>query len=528
MRSRRPIKIDKLPRGKWQVIWYGDLAYEPHSGIHSQPTVVLVLQSVDSQTDVRKRVSVQFGLLAIVPLGSIWLDGVRIEECPSDAMILRKIEVDPRRVGEVRAGSLSDVAVTPDNFLPFEKFNLHRGDTGSVCLRWSTASGEIVLLPAVEAARFYFGTSSFLLKRVITGHPALDRMWTEAALDPETRVAHMHLAPDVPEKQSTQQIARIAFDKNARRAADLVLRSARLAAAARSKIYPKMAFPFWQPATLSVGGIEIDDGNGPPRFVILRIDSCTGPYPWKRLEVTGGKVVADVPSSPDSGDDSASREGSSALSIGEGEPSTTRVTRGEGRWVAPRFVDLIWKKTVFTANPSAESGSAGGGASASDGAFGVGDGASSGTGAPLELSIEQPPIEVAFIDAGLLGDDLPADHWRRLVQELLQTEVPIQAVLIAPATPTWAIEMFDDEICIAPAMSSSEVGNELSVSIAIDIGIQARDVEAVSWHIFALDVAGFDGMRSTSIDRDQDVVATVRLTFKSQDVAARTVVTDRL
>lgn len=143
-------------------------------------------------------------------------------------------------------------------------------------------------MPATEAIRFYFGTSSHLLKRVVTADPPLDSMWVDKSINLDASMASITLADDVPQKKSPQEIARIAFSKEARTAANLVFRSLQIASATRQQLYPQMKFPFARPSTLTIAGVPITPSSGPKRFVIMRIDSCTGGYPFEDLQVFGG------------------------------------------------------------------------------------------------------------------------------------------------------------------------------------------------------------------------------------------------
>lgn len=212
MTAPRTFRIDVFPAGQWQVIWYGDLSYAPDTGLHSQPTISLLLQAHGEQPCSRRRIAVAFSLIAAIPLASIWKNGERIDERPVEDLVARKIDVIPSQAELVRAGGRLDDSPTADYLLPFRYFSLHEHDTASYCLRWTTEAGEIVLLPAVEAMRFYFGTSSFLLKRVVVGDPPLDRMWTDITLDEGTRKAHLRLADDVPVRKRRATVVLGDFD----------------------------------------------------------------------------------------------------------------------------------------------------------------------------------------------------------------------------------------------------------------------------------------------------------------------------
>lgn len=448
MSEERRFHVDSFPRGRWQVIWYGNLAVLAHTGLYTQPTITLVTQSLDAaRTGQRRRVTVPFSLIAIIPLGSIWEDGERIDERPVEDLVARKIDVTPSQSTVVRAGSRLDGHLAADYLLPFRSFSLHQDDTSAWCLRWSTDAGEIIVLPCTEAIRFYFGTSSFLLKRIMVGDPPLEEMWTRIEKDDQGH-ARMHLAADVPARSSSCEIARIALDEKARHAAVFVSRSARLESGAHAPIQPKMLFPFWQRSTLTVLGAPVHSDEGPPRFIVLRIDQCTAPYPFKQLEVIGGKVVESMGEDRRATPDGPDGEQRAAGAMLGGDPTNTRMSRSDARFSGPRFSDLSRKQVTYV-EPTRPDKSGGGGPAARDGRFALGSGLYGGEGTPLELDILPPAPAIAFVDARLLdgaaGEIRQA--WAALAELLQAGEPTIEPVLVATSKPEW---LDDDSFCEVP------------------------------------------------------------------------------
>ena len=512
MKSNRAIHYKGFPDGIWQILWYGDLGYDA-SDLQSQPKIALVLQSLDAHSHARKRIRVPLSFITLVPLGSIWEDGERVVKRPDAGLQSRKVDVFPGRVEETKAGSLVDADPTSSNLLPFGAFDFHRHDTGTPCLRWTTPAGEIIVLPTMEIIRFYFGTSSFLLRRIVTGRPPLDALWEALTLDPETKDAQVHLAADVPRGKSPRESARIAFDPMVRRAADRVHRSLGVAAGAGAAIHPRMTFPFTKPSTLRVAGVQLPGVHNPPRFVVLRIDSCTASYPFNDLTITGGKDVKEADVDDASEADRIDQNRQRGVSIGSGEPTTGRTSRSEARWEGHRFVDLARKKLHFATLAEA-AGNAGGGQPANDGAFGLGDGISSGSGAPLEIGVFASPSSLAFIDYRLISDLDPIDQWEQISHELEHGNPPIHPILIAEVRPEWAIGFSGDACCeiACDATHSSTDGAAIACRKFRD-WILAHHSEANQWRAFTPEVVRAETSQWTTIRPELDLATTVRGAF---------------
>ena len=81
-----------------------------------------------------------------------------------------------------------------------------------------------MLIPMLELIRFYFGSSSNLLKRVLCGIFRPDRLWTAEQFDSVTGHLKLTLAQGIS-GMSASDIGRIALDSHAREAASLLSKS---------------------------------------------------------------------------------------------------------------------------------------------------------------------------------------------------------------------------------------------------------------------------------------------------------------
>ena len=282
-----PLRIKSFPTGTWEVIWYGEVRYRDR-GRPLFPAIDCAVAAVARYRMSSRTVTVQFSLISMIPLGSLWTDGICDAELLDDETDRLEFSVLPRAVRLARAGQFLS-GESGEHLLDFKQFDLHRGDTGAFCLRIDLPGKPIVVVPVVEVLRFYFGTTSDLLKRIVTGQTA--KLWRSSNVD-ETGTAFLDLRDGVV-IASVAQIARIAFNEDAREAAALVEKSLTAASANGTKLYPKTRFPFSMPATLRGAGILIEPEAGPRRFVVMQIEQCSAKYPFESLTYTGGSEPAE-------------------------------------------------------------------------------------------------------------------------------------------------------------------------------------------------------------------------------------------
>lgn len=280
-RSKAAVHFDAFPMGRWEVVWLGDVGYHSRHMMYSQPTVTVVLASLDEQTSEICEIKLPVAQLFAVYLGSVWHDKVRTDETSVDAE-RRTIVLTARQAIPCAVGVGLEDELNGGFMLPFEDFAHHREHTKSWCLRVKLPEA-IYIFPALELIRFYFGSSGSLLKQVFSPGLDINRLATERSL--HEGAAKVTLAYDMP-SVSASDIARICFDKVAQEAARLVGRSLQAASAVDSygKLYPRAAFPFSGRTELRILGVMVRAQSNTPRFVVQRIVSCSAPFPFKRLD----------------------------------------------------------------------------------------------------------------------------------------------------------------------------------------------------------------------------------------------------
>ena len=283
------MKITSFPSGLWTVVWYGEIHYRDRRSLSLQPSLTIVLRSVDDPKKPHARVDVAFSLVCIIGLGSVWLDGEPVDQELDVSLEPLSVRVQSVATHCLRAGQTLEHLEGAPHILPFREFSDHSGDTQSYCLRLQNSVDLIVLVPAVEVIRFYFGSSSSLLKSIVVGKVGTPSLWTSADIDADKN-ATIGLSSDI-NAASAAEVARIALSEPALRAARMVGQSLTTAKVNGQPGYPKAALPFSGSATLRLLGRRIAPAQGPPRFIVLRIESCSAPFPYRSLSFHGGLEV---------------------------------------------------------------------------------------------------------------------------------------------------------------------------------------------------------------------------------------------
>ena len=144
----------------------------------------------------------------------------------------------------------------------------------------------------MELIRFYFGSSSSLLATLFTTGLDKDALFTSAHLETRPGLATLQLAEGIP-RASAHDVARIAFDDIAWRAAVLISRSCLRASVRGSEIFPQGVFPFQGKTTLQLKGKWLSRAGQPRQtFLVYEMRSCSFAFPYSVLcyRVAGGQT----------------------------------------------------------------------------------------------------------------------------------------------------------------------------------------------------------------------------------------------
>lgn len=287
------LNILAFPRddSTWRLDWFGDVSYQRHVR-YKQPLIRIALSKVTldangswdyqskspEQNSVAQAV-VPIGLLPPLRIGTIWQAGSMVAD-PEYAIEGFEFIASHENIDLVKSG----VPEGESGFLlPFDAHPYHRTHTKSYCLRVGLADGRILIVPAMEAIRFYFGSSGGLLSRLFNAPFEEARHWTKATLN-EKRAAEIELAEGIS-GVSASDVARIAFSKAAHRAAKTIASSLLATSGKEEAAYPKMHFPFYGRTQMRVRGVWLK-GVEPETFLAFQILSCSHPFPFATLRYT--------------------------------------------------------------------------------------------------------------------------------------------------------------------------------------------------------------------------------------------------
>lgn len=291
---------------------------------------------------------VPVGLLPPLKIGTIWQAGAMIAdpEYTEDAF---DFVVSKETVDLVKSG-MSDGDY--GYILPFEAHPFHKAHTQSYCLHVSLEDGKALIVPAMEAIRFYFGSSGGLLSRLFKAPFKEDRLWVKADMN-EKRAAEVELAEGVS-GASAQDVARIAFSKPALHAAKTIASSLLTPSAHGGLVYPKSHFPFYGRTQLRVRGVWLE-GVEPKTFLAFQMLSCTHPFPFNSLKYTQQKrrranESDGVPGTEPQGNDTlhSSRRKDGRKPIVNDAPDPKRSAKPLQFMSESRFPDLDYKSVART------------------------------------------------------------------------------------------------------------------------------------------------------------------------------------
>jgi hypothetical protein len=235
--------------------------------------------------------------------------------------------------------------------LPWEEHPGHMDATHSWCVRVNLPEGGLLLFPAMELIRFYFGSSSTLLNRLFTPpvSPLSLAQWSEYG--GPNGLAKIVLADGIA-GASAHDVARATFSKAAWQAAVTISNSCLNSLHAGRRIYPKALFPFQGATTLKVTGKWLSGcGQKNKTFIVFRIRSCSHPFPYKALTYrtaehtkNEGSLNGDAAAVGDDKKTGSSPKLRSPV-LRENDPSTTLAAKTLSVPRTVRFPDLLNKRS---------------------------------------------------------------------------------------------------------------------------------------------------------------------------------------
>lgn len=248
----------------------------------SDPSVLLAPQCT-SPARAQRRVWVSVGTLALIRIGDIWRNGQLVLRPDYELEEFAGLQIDPASTTIVKAG----LNLNEGGFLlPISEHPWHIQCTQSYCLMVELPQSRRIIIPCVELARFYFGSSSSLLSKLFLPPLHRDSLFSSASLEPYSRRLHIDLA-DKMSGASAADIGRISMDPIAAKAARIIGNSCLKASTAGQPVYPQARFPFEGKTTLIASGRWLSHGDRhSSTFLVYNLRSCSHPFPFRSLQYT--------------------------------------------------------------------------------------------------------------------------------------------------------------------------------------------------------------------------------------------------
>ena len=411
------LKVSAFPLGEdtWRVDWFGELSYPSRSHRSNQPSVAVWLSKVinprwsDDQSTLlssdltahRERIfrRVAAGTLVILRIGDLWRDQQLAAKPQYEVEQFDSVDVVGDHVTIIKSGlSLGNGSYV----LPAAEHPWHMGATHSYCAQVRLPGGRFLVIPALELARFYFGTSSPLLVRLLSPDFSKESICTAEHITAEPRrVAEVTLASGIP-AASAHDVARLVFGTKSLARASLMPRSCIKASIAREPVFPQCVFPFIGKTDLKVKGKWLSrEGTQRRTFVVYEVLSCSHPFPYRELryQVTPGAPAMSHRSNIGPSDQAETAETGRPHPAGrlnlpkglhEQDPGRSRTGRVVRIPLTERFPDLRFKRATEDGIASdANALSLRQGRTDSEG-FALGDPSGSGPLRPVELAEDGP------------------------------------------------------------------------------------------------------------------------------------------
>lgn len=277
-------RLTQFPKGLWRIAWLGNIHFARNREKCYQPVIDVALEECSYSFSCKMiNVEVAVGQLFALATGTLWQDGIRDDS--HIRLVLSKkatFNIATHQVRLMKAGSSQNEEDESSPFrLPFTHFTEHRLRTESWCLLVDTANTDIII-PCTEILRFYFASSSNLIKRIIHTYFNPHNIWRDYSYDEESGLLNIKLAPQIS-GASAVDIGRIILDSYALEAVRMVSRSLTTSTTNDGKAYLKTQFPFIGRSQLKVIGVPLAIEREKPRFVVEQIVSCSHPLPFKKL-----------------------------------------------------------------------------------------------------------------------------------------------------------------------------------------------------------------------------------------------------
>ncbi len=295
-------EFKELGSGIWRLVWYGVIARN-HQG-QTEPTFQAIFYRIKdgwngdystmSALDLRYaghrafEASIGVGQLPGICIGTLWQDGQQISKSVHHKKTF-KLQIN---TSTVRLAHPED-EINGEKLIPSHDYRVSGYGLNSWCLHIAHNGDPAgIIIPAMEAIRFYYAHSTVLSNAIFNGDfinaPESLVVWDESGMRGKccviTRRRHVY-------DSDCWTIGRIFRDTQAKKGAKVILDSAIARHSNRRRVHPKTLFPFEGETTLTAKCVQV--GKKYKRWLLLTLETCSGPFPYEQLEIHDPAAKAD-------------------------------------------------------------------------------------------------------------------------------------------------------------------------------------------------------------------------------------------
>lgn len=297
----------------WRLDWLGPIRKNSQPSI--EPTVDVVLSPVipsklgnpqdESCVDgsARRQASVGIGLLPYFRVGTLWRDRRILSGTAGKRETFENVIISPSTVRIVSMGAIEE-SLGPGKYLvpPF-LYKVGSVGMGSKLIAVDYGGDPFgILLPAVEAIRFYYAGSSYLTYLSFFG---CYELYLNSIIDPRKSwfvkkdgKCILQLRRKVHDEDAWI-IGRVLNNKIARSGAKRIYDSVAKDIAGNRPAYPICGLPFEGITRWIARGLQFKSSQGKDRFLIFELTRCSAPFPFEQLAVNRDNSNEVAPSDTD-------------------------------------------------------------------------------------------------------------------------------------------------------------------------------------------------------------------------------------
>ena len=286
--------IRKFPKDDrvWRIDWLGRVertSAEALIDVHLSPARMKTLRprrqdDFDADTAIKIRIGV--GLLPFLTIGSLWTNGRKLQWSLGEPRRLRNVDIQ-ERIPTATAGQKVQEQPIPRWLIPKFRHQLDRSCWFSPLFAIEHEGDPYgILLPMIEAIRFYYAVSSDMAHIAFDGGLQLNR---NRIIDPESRLhanrMELHLRQWLADDDGWV-IGRALADPHAEEGIAFIYNSLLRDTANFRTAFAECLLPFVGQTIWTTRGIELPRQNSKgSRWLIYELINCSAPFPFEDLKI---------------------------------------------------------------------------------------------------------------------------------------------------------------------------------------------------------------------------------------------------